>query len=292
MLQFPRWRVEVTVDGDVVKTFQEVATTAKAAIGKAKHKMRGAVSNVGPFKFKATRANGDHATKSPRKQAKPMSRNASGLSLTEWTRAAAFAQGHGLGPNDFREAQRDWEADVDPAEWGAPSAKTRQHAVKKSPAQLDREINEMLARKPRGFTPGDPNADDYLRSLDDVNDPPRTDLIRADKDDRARAMESHSRKRASHTMSSAKRGARAHAAKKPASGMHPHAKGQKIMYEVSVGGATEELHSTKAKAIARAKVLADRVGRSAAVFRVVVLPSGVVSYHRPGASTSAIWHSD
>ena len=89
----------------------------------------------------------------------------------------------------------------------------------------------------------------------------------------------------------------AHSTKKPVptsseSGIHPHAKGQKIMYEVSAGGAAKELHSAKAKAIARAKALADRSGRSAAVFRVVLLPSGVVSYHRPGASTSAIWHSD
>jgi hypothetical protein len=87
MLQFPRWRVDVTVDGDVVKTFQETATTAKAAIGKAKHKMRGAVSNAGPFKFKAVRAD-----------------------------ASETARGH---------------------------------AVKKSPAQLDREINEILGRGPR-----------------------------------------------------------------------------------------------------------------------------------------------
>lgn len=87
MLQFPRWRVDVTVGGDVVKTFHETATTAEAAIGKAKHKMRGAVSNAGPFKFKAVRADA-----------------------------------------------------------GAPA---RGHAVKKSPAQLDREINEILSRGPR-----------------------------------------------------------------------------------------------------------------------------------------------
>lgn len=55
MLKFSRWRVDVTVDGDLVKTFYETATTSKAAIDKAKHKLRGAVSNAGAFEFKSTR---------------------------------------------------------------------------------------------------------------------------------------------------------------------------------------------------------------------------------------------
>lgn len=73
------------------------------------------------------------------------------------------------------------------------------HARKKSPSQLQREIDEALAkpvhharwRQPRRdtFAPGDPNNDDYLRSRDDVNDPPRTDLVRAHKDDRTREMD-------------------------------------------------------------------------------------------------------
>lgn len=67
MLQFPRWRVDVTVGGDLVKTFYETATTSAAAIAKAKHKMRGAVSSAGAFRFKATKAEGEsksqHATK-------------------------------------------------------------------------------------------------------------------------------------------------------------------------------------------------------------------------------------
>jgi hypothetical protein len=68
MLQFPRWRVDVTVGGDLVKTFYETATTSAAAIGKAKHKMRGAVSSAGAFKFKAAKAEArepgrHHATK-------------------------------------------------------------------------------------------------------------------------------------------------------------------------------------------------------------------------------------
>lgn len=68
MLQFPRWRVDVTVGGDLVKTFYETATTSAAAIGKAKHKMRGAVSSAGAFKFKATKVEAGeparhHATK-------------------------------------------------------------------------------------------------------------------------------------------------------------------------------------------------------------------------------------
>jgi hypothetical protein len=69
MLQFPRWKVDVTVEGVPVETFQktfyETATTAAAAIGKAKHKMRGAVSSAGAFKFKASKADepSGHATK-------------------------------------------------------------------------------------------------------------------------------------------------------------------------------------------------------------------------------------
>ena len=65
MLKFPRWRVDVTVGDDLVKTFYETATTSKAAIAKAKNKMRGAVSSAGAFKFKGTRVkeDEDHATK-------------------------------------------------------------------------------------------------------------------------------------------------------------------------------------------------------------------------------------
>jgi hypothetical protein len=68
MLQFPRWKVDVTVGGNVVKTFYETATTSAAALAKAKHKMRGAVSSAGAFKFKATKAEAGesarrHATK-------------------------------------------------------------------------------------------------------------------------------------------------------------------------------------------------------------------------------------
>lgn len=72
MLQFPRWKVDVTVGGDVVKTFYETATTSAAAVAKAKHKMRGAVSSAGAFKFKATKADAGaarhHATKKSRAQ--------------------------------------------------------------------------------------------------------------------------------------------------------------------------------------------------------------------------------
>ena len=82
----------------------------------------------------------------PRKRAETLATNASGLTLAQWIHAAAFAQGHGLGPGDFREAKRDWEADVDPAEWGRPRQPSkRRHATKKSPAQLQRDIDEVLA---------------------------------------------------------------------------------------------------------------------------------------------------
>jgi hypothetical protein len=64
MLQFPRWKVDVTVGGKPVKTTYETATTAKAAIAKAKHKLRGAVSSAGAFRFSAKRDDQPaHATK-------------------------------------------------------------------------------------------------------------------------------------------------------------------------------------------------------------------------------------
>lgn len=74
MMQFPRWRVDVTVGGDLVKTLYETATTPAAAIAKAKHKLRGAVSSAGAFKFKASKVEAGepehrHATKkSPAKK--------------------------------------------------------------------------------------------------------------------------------------------------------------------------------------------------------------------------------
>ena len=78
MLQFPRWRVDVTVGGDLLRTFYETATTAKAAIGKAKHKMRGAVSNAGAFKFTAkkdaTGTSTSHATKYSEKASEKVGR--------------------------------------------------------------------------------------------------------------------------------------------------------------------------------------------------------------------------
>jgi ribosomal protein S21 len=63
MPQFPRWKVDVTVGGEIVRTFYETATTAAAAIAKAKRKLRGAVSSAGAFKFSATMAGTTHATK-------------------------------------------------------------------------------------------------------------------------------------------------------------------------------------------------------------------------------------
>lgn len=88
-------------------------------------------------------------------------------------------------------ARRD---DLETGGWGTDVGHDWHSTKKKTPAQLQREINEALSRrKPRRFASGDPNNDDYLRFLDDVNDPPRTDLIRAHKDDRIRR--SHSTKK-------------------------------------------------------------------------------------------------
>jgi hypothetical protein len=68
MLQFPLWKVDVMVGGDLVKTFQEVAPTAASAISKAKHKMRGGRGfTIGDFKYKAKKtgqmSNVGHATR-------------------------------------------------------------------------------------------------------------------------------------------------------------------------------------------------------------------------------------
>lgn len=93
--------------------------------------------------------------------------------------------------------------EVYPRSWGQESYRadtSRHHAKKKPPAQLQREINEALSRhKPRRFAVGDPNNDAYLRFLDDANDPPRTDLIRAHKDDLIREMDKPARRRAHAT---------------------------------------------------------------------------------------------
>jgi hypothetical protein len=109
MLKFPRWRVDVSVGGDVVRTTYETATTKEAAIGKAKRQMRGAVSSAGAFKFRATRVDGDHA----RKKQPPPTEGA------YWSDPAARRRVDAL--------------------WA--------EGKKKSPGQLDREIAEALAGK-------------------------------------------------------------------------------------------------------------------------------------------------
>lgn len=53
-LSATRWAVTVSVAGQVVKFYSIVATTADSAIGKARHRMRGAVSNAGEFVYHAT----------------------------------------------------------------------------------------------------------------------------------------------------------------------------------------------------------------------------------------------
>jgi hypothetical protein len=157
MLQFPRWRVDVTIGGDIVKTFYETATTSAAAIGKAKHKMRGAVSSAGAFKFKAAKAEAGkpehhHATKAAPKSQREMYYDAERRS--------------GEINKTFLEMlptmrRRDLEKLIEkrPALWGRfagyltsghvfvddPPGGARHHSTKKSPAQLQREIDEVLA---------------------------------------------------------------------------------------------------------------------------------------------------
>lgn len=52
-LSAARWAVTVSVAGQVVKFYNVVATTPGAAISKARHKMRGAVSSAGKFEREA-----------------------------------------------------------------------------------------------------------------------------------------------------------------------------------------------------------------------------------------------
>ena len=59
-MKFPYWKVLVTVEGSIVATRYEVGSTSTAAIAKAKHKLRGASSSAGAFKFKAKLAGPNH----------------------------------------------------------------------------------------------------------------------------------------------------------------------------------------------------------------------------------------
>ena len=173
MLQIPRWKVDVTVDGDLVKTLYETATTSKAAIAKAKHKLRGAVSSAGAFKFKTAKVAGEparhHATK----------KNAAGHAKRdpEWavgkiehigdssiTYHADYGRGHyqirtrgkGLtGTAKSLKAARQIARDANRADAPAlRSASAPHHATKKkSPAQLEREIAEALSKSGKGSRP-------------------------------------------------------------------------------------------------------------------------------------------
>lgn len=49
-----RWAVTVSVGGTVVRAYSVVATSRDAAIGKARRKLRGAVSSAGAFVYDAT----------------------------------------------------------------------------------------------------------------------------------------------------------------------------------------------------------------------------------------------
>lgn len=107
MLQFPRWRVDVTVGGNLVKTLYETATTAAAAIGKAKHKMRGAVSSAGAFKFKAARVETEnaHATKkSPAQLQREIDETLTRATKKRSSRPSVVGS-HGLGTADIRTEQ-------------------------------------------------------------------------------------------------------------------------------------------------------------------------------------------
>jgi hypothetical protein len=172
MLQVQSWKVDVTVGGNLVKTFHESATTSKSAVAKAKYKMRGAVSSVGAFKYKATKTFGSSpvhhtAKKSPKFQEQRAEIGdalaAYGAHLTEDDHIAmgskvmsvrAIVKGGRLriesgdnllasypssriakGISDFVESFWFWKKNASPG----PS-----HITKKSPAQIQREIDDAL----------------------------------------------------------------------------------------------------------------------------------------------------
>lgn len=182
MLQFPRWRVDVTVEGvpeeTFHKTFYETATTSKAAVAKAKHKMRGAVSSAGAFKFKASKVDepSGHATKKKQKEKRL---HFAGYDFTsgpegtvvhrptstrsefqpgdrvEYRDVNLWQQGTVTGSdgkwimvrwdgNSFE--SREWAPNLRHVSTGVTSRSARAHATKKSPAQLQREIDEVLGR--------------------------------------------------------------------------------------------------------------------------------------------------
>jgi hypothetical protein len=108
--------VDVTVGGDVVKTLYETATTSAAAIAKAKHKMRGAVSSAGAFKFKATETGEpehQHATKKSAAQLQHEIDEALALRRKAWQSR----------PNPYREAAQRPEGSIGGVEADARGVK-------------------------------------------------------------------------------------------------------------------------------------------------------------------------
>ena len=134
MPQYPRWRVDVTVGNDLVKTTYEIATTAKSAIGKAKQKLRGAVSSVGRVKFKAAKVEAGasehhHATK--KKSSAQLDREI----------AEALAQTHGT------QQAKDFRVVV----WGEPGRKPIHVSPWMTKAQADHaQKNHRAMNKERG----------------------------------------------------------------------------------------------------------------------------------------------
>ena len=166
------------------KTFYETATTSKAAVAKAKHKMRGAVSSAGAFKFKASKVDepSDHATKKTKKSPAKGRYPFGGTEYGELRDPGAHVVYRVVNPSTgiTHEFDNKTEAlhmaserslkergavaveqatltsagilryDLKPqfiwrSEWRSEAKPTRHHAMKKSPAQLQREIDEVLA---------------------------------------------------------------------------------------------------------------------------------------------------
>jgi hypothetical protein len=146
-MEFPRWQVDVTVNDEVVRSFHETATTSKAAVAKAKRKMRGAVSNAGAFKFTAKREGSAHATKTPTAEQLAALRTFANDNGRNWKSALNHAWSTGDWSHDYADNSgllQQVRNQLGPR-WLARFSFPKSHATKgrttkKSKAQLDADI--------------------------------------------------------------------------------------------------------------------------------------------------------
>jgi len=148
-MEFPRWKVDVTVNGDVVRTYYETATTKEAAIAKAKHKLRGSVSSAGAFKFTAKRDGESHATRvtAPSQFSQlhvhDHFNTHPGTSPARYMKVDASTSITLLGPYKGQHVERAPSTPV----WPAKAAHATKYSKKTTAKKLDRDIAEALHKK-------------------------------------------------------------------------------------------------------------------------------------------------